>query len=867
MSRRPVSEEIKKERRDAVKKELKALIFPLILTLIIGAFVYVILNFQNVTPESELVVVESYSGDEAVRVLENDKLKFTLDPVTTHFEVLVKDTGKVWKSNPDGISEDALALPEEKGKLNSTLILVYSNETGMQATLGNYTYSIENGIYDIDSSDDEIRVSYSIGKVEKEYIIPPVTTEENFEKWTSLMDNTGKNFVQQYYKKYDIKKLGKKDDKEALLESYPILETEVIYVLRDSANENVKKTCQKHFEAAGYTYEDLVADKELDSSTKTSDVPIFTVDMVYKLDGDDLLVEVPMSSLGFKDEYPIYTLSVLPYFGAGGKNDEGYMMVPEGGGGLINFNNGKVAQASYFANLYGWDMCISRDAVVHNTRAYYNAFGISDYKNSVVCTIDEGATYAAIQANTAGKVNEFNYVNPVYSICSREQYDVGEIANSDIFTYYKDLPEDEALVQRYSFVSSGDYVDMAKDYSKYLQNRFGDGLTMNSDSSTPVTIEIVGAVDKVKQILGIPVSRPLQLTTYKEATDMITTFKNTDGIDNLTVKLTGWCNGGVEQKMLNSVRPIASLGSTKDLKNLVSTADSLGVDLYLNGVTQYAKDSNIFNGFFSYTDAAKFISKERAKLSAYSSVTYAVRENTDVYFLLHTDKAIEMADNLVGFANKVGANVAFEDIGMDLSSDFYKKDTRSRESVKNLEVEKLAEYAAAGNKMMINMGNDYAIGYVDSISDMDLRGSEYTILDESIPFYQLAIHGFVDYTGKPINISGNEETEILYCAEYGAGLAFSMMDESSFALQKTLYTEYYGSEYDAWHNRMVSIYERYNKELGHVFNQEMTGHDNLTNTVSVTEYADGTKVYVNYGYSAYEVGEVVVPARDYLVVR
>ena len=113
----------------------------------------------------------------------------------------------------------------------------------------------------------------------------------------------------------------------------------------------------------------------------------------------------------------------------------------------------------------------------------------------------------------------------------------------------------------------------------------------------------------------------------------------------------------------------------------------------------------------------------------------------------------------------------------------------------------------------------------------------------------------------------NTEDEILYSAEYGAGLSFTLMKESSFILQKTLYTEYYGSCYDDWKEEMLSIYERYEKELGHTFSQEMVGHRNLSPVLSCTEYEDGTKVYVNYGYSDAKEDGVTVPARDYKVVR
>ena len=48
----------------------------------------------------------------------------------------------------------------------------------------------------------------------------------------------------------------------------------------------------------------------------------------------------------------------------------------------------------------------------------------------------------------------------------------------------------------------------------------------------------------------------------------------------------------------------------------------------------------------------------------------------------------------------------------------------------------------------------------------------------------------------------------------------------------------------------------------------MVGHKNLNSDVSCTEYADGTQVYVNYGYSDFTTDEgVKVPARDYIVKR
>ena len=342
---------------------------------------------------------------------------------------------------------------------------------------------------------------------------------------------------------------------------------------------------------------------------------------------------------------------------------------------------------------------------------------------------------------------------------------------------------------------------------------------------------------------------------------------HSEGLNNLSVKLSGWMNGGVSQKMLDRVKVVRACGGQKDLKNLASKANELNVDLYLHGITQYACDSDIFDGFFSYTDAARYINKKRAELYQYSRITYAAREGGWSYFLLHPDRAKEMVENLNAFATKCGANISFDDLGKDLSADYYAKNPVSREQSKKMQTEQIANLSAGGAKIMINMGNDYAALYSDMILNMDLRGSEYTILDEFVPFYQIALHGYKNYTGVAINLANNSETELLYSAEYGAGLQFAIMADSPFKLQKTLYTDYFGASYDSWHEEIVSIYNRYNQELGHTFNQEITDHKVIEEGLKCTTYADGTNVYVNYNYDDKKVGSTLVPARNYVVVR
>ena len=849
------------------KIKLKDMVVPVIGLLIVGIFILVITLYQGKEEAPELIEVNAYGGETKTVTLENDALLFEMDPTTTQFALTVKKTGKVWRSTPEGIENDALALAGEKDKLASNLLITYSNVNGIDAMYSSYGYSVQKGIYDIETGADYVKVNYSIGDVAKEYLIPTVIRERDMQALFEKMSKADAAMVQDYYKKYDINKLGKKDNKEELLADYPALADEVLYVLRDTTKDNMKKKFEGFFEEAGYTMEQHEADKALDLSSKASDTPIFNVSVVYRLDGGDLVVEVPLSDIQYREDYPLYNLTLLPYFGAGGTEDEGFLFVPEGGGALIGFNNGKVSQNSYYSNVYGWDMAVNREYVVHETEAYFAAYGIANGEDSFLCLLEEGAPYASVQADISGKSNSYNYVNALYNIAQREQYDVSDKVNGKVFVYLPKLP-DETLRQRYRFMDSNDYVDMAKAYRGYLEGQYGEYLAVNEDAQVPVAVEIVGAVDKVKQVLGVPVSRPLRLTSYKEALAIVKQLQE-EGMDNMSVKLTGWMNGGVRQKMLSKAKTISELGSSKDLKELSSYAADNGIGLYLDGITNYAIDSGLSDGFAQFSDTARFITKEKAELNDYRTVTYIKeKDNSDAYYLLHADEILKMADNLEKAADKYGAGISFQDIGDVVSSDFYRKAPVSRQTALNNQKEKLKELTDRDMPVMINKGNDYAVAYSDMVTNMDLSGSAYTILDQHVPFYQIAVHGYVNYTGEALNLTQNYEQELLNSAEYGAGLSFTVMDESAFALQKTLYTEYFGADFSLWHDRMMEIYTRYNEELGHIFNQQITDHAYVGENTSCTTYEDGTKVYVNYDYEDVRTTDgVTVPARDYLVVR
>ena len=104
---------------------LKLLPSIIILLLLIGGVIYVV-STKAPTEVKEAIPPYAYEGGEEPVVVDNGQLKLTMDPKTTEFSIEVKDSGKVWYSNPQGAAEDALALEDQKAFLQSPFIMSYS---------------------------------------------------------------------------------------------------------------------------------------------------------------------------------------------------------------------------------------------------------------------------------------------------------------------------------------------------------------------------------------------------------------------------------------------------------------------------------------------------------------------------------------------------------------------------------------------------------------------------------------------------------------------------------------------------------------------------------------------------------------------
>ncbi len=807
---------------------------------------------------------ELHAGKEYI--LENDDLKLQFNPATTYFTLTQKSTGKVWYSNPTNGSTDPLADSASKKNLQSTLLVEYNTKNGVNTVLNNYEFSISKGIYEVEASADEIRVLYTIGKVAKTFYVPPAVPESRMMEFYEKMDRSQQKKIDNYYKRYDINNLLATENKSELLETYPDLANERVYVVREGTKEYLMRQMEEIFASVGYTEEDYLLDKERYDVTSDDGKAIINITVVYRLDGNRLVVEIPNEEIAYKDEYPLTKISLLPYFGAGSTADTGYLFVPEGSGAVINFNNGKSEQSAYYADVYGWDYDQKRDVVVDETRVAVPVYGIANGDSSFVSILEEYSTIATIRADVSGRRHSYNYAYASYEIIHGDTMDISAKSDRTIMAFEKNVPEG-SIVQSYTFFEGTDYVDMAEIYRDYLQKKYPE-LKKVAETELPVAVEFLGAIDRIKQIMGFPVKRPDVLTSFAEAKEMLEEM-TADGYENLSVRYTGWMNGGVTHSLAKDIDLTSGMGGKKALTALMDYANSNGINIYLSGYAENAYDSNIFDGFLRSRDSAKYISREITELPAYSTIWFADMsvKRAATYHLLRPSVCIEVMQSLAETAAKYEAGVGFEDIGYLLSADYNPKRTVTREESMKMQMEALAKIKASGTNVMISAGNEYALPYADIITNVDLEGKDYLILDYTVPFYEIALHGLVNYTGDAINLSGNALDSVLKCAETGAGLSFAFMKASGDTLQNTEYMDYFGADYEQWKEWAKDYYLRYKEEMAGLNNQYITDHDVLAEGVTATTYENGTVVYVNYNTKAYTDGTLTVPAKDYLVER
>ena len=346
----------------------------------------------------------------------------------------------------------------------------------------------------------------------------------------------------------------------------------------------------------------------------------------------------------------------------------------------------------------------------------------------------------------------------------------------------------------------------------------------------------------------------------------ILTDLHNSGWNGLNVVLSGWFNRGVVHDWPDDINLIRKLGRKKDFTGMLDTLNSYGYSVAGKANFQFVYNNKLLDGFVAKSNASRFLSREVAEFYPISEVWYGQIKEKDPYYLAKSEYTMDAIESYLKDADKLGIkNIAFTSIGNELGSNYHPRKGMSRQATMNLQKEKLSALASREN--VIYNGNAYAVPYADIVLDFPIHADGTSIEDDSIPFFPIVFHGYVRYTGGSVNITNDYIMNLLHSAETGAGLYFIFMDATSDELQESNFTYFFGANYDSWKDSAKTLYARYSADFGDLTAETIEDHKKIDDGVYMTQYSNGTKVYVNYRTLAYTADGITIPAQDWVVKK
>jgi len=538
----------------------------------------------------------------------------------------------------------------------------------------------------------------------------------------------------------------------------------------------------------------------------------------------------------------IVDLSLFPAMNAAYLDEDGYFVIPDGSGAVINFNNGKTASNKYSQKIYGRDYSLSQERAPKKTeQAYLPILGVVKENSALLEVITEGAAYATAKAGVAGQeATGFNTAYFEFAVRANDQYSLGGVNASNLKAYEQTrVPEPRLTVRYYPIAKSGaTYVDVAKRYQQYLLD---EGLmSKKADANNSLYIDLYGGVVKERSVLGLPLKLETPATTYEQAKIILEELKNR-GVDNMVVAYNDFNKAGITDRISNSVDYASSLGGKSAFKALQDYCVTAGITLAPNvDLTEFERSGN----GYSRTGASVIgVTKAYATQGEYEIAFGTPHDTRPNWFILTPAYYNKVYGEVVSSYSAEGIGAISVGNGTSLLYGDYSgsanKKTSRQQAVENLK-KSYELINNSGIKFAASACNDYALKYVDSMRNIPLYSSGFDITDYDIPFYQIVVHGYIPYTSKARNASASADELFLLSVVTGTPLHYDFMYESPNTLTDCKYEKLFYTHYEGWIDIAAEEYKFFNENIAGVSGSAITDHKFLSSRVVECTFDNGT---------------------------
>ncbi len=604
-----------------------------------------------------------------------------------------------------------------------------------------------------------------------------------------------------------------------------------------------------------------------------------SIPMEIVLEEDGLAVTIPTSEIteGLVNSTTeggaaLLDINFLASFGAGGMDETGYMLVPDGSGAIINFNNQRTNATVYSAQVYGRDLTINQLlAPAVDEQVFLPVLGMvkkgENGDNGFLAVVTEGDSYAHVNASVS-ELSTTSYNTAWFSFDCRSQdtFYMGS-ANKELNVYEAgDIKVGNLTVKYYPI--SGDelsYTDLADVYRNYLVNE--KGLTKKTTANdAPYYLTLNGGTMKAQSIAGFPVDMETAATTYEQALEIIGALES-NGVDSMIIDYKDFNAAGIVGMIPTGVDYSGTLGGKNNFNKLKDYVAAKNYKLFPSvDVMEYNRSGN---GYSFTLNACIQISKSYASQNDYDMAFGIPHQTKSSWMILSPYYWTDLFGKLTSSFTKEGVTgIALKQATSTLYSDFSRKNTDGRSyllrgDAQNMLVTGYQQIKNSGMSLYGEAANAYALPYVDYLSDVPLYSSNYDLFDYDVPFYSMVIHGLIPYTTKAINANADAKELRLMALATGTPLHYELMYTNPNKFTDSEYDNLYYTNYQGWIERSASEFQLFKDVVSGVSDAQITDYNRInSNEIEVT-YSNGTIIYVHLADNVIKVNGKEFKLADY----
>ncbi len=585
----------------------------------------------------------------------------------------------------------------------------------------------------------------------------------------------------------------------------------------------------------------------------------FTVNVT--IEGSDLVVTIPDDSIIEEQEGTyISSISVFPFMGYSFLDkQEGYMLVPDGNGALIDLDNKEGRYVTGFSQMiYGSDsgfvesdtktyLWEELDMLQDASQVIAPIFGMAHTKDQkgYLAIVEKGEKRAYIEAQPNGAMVNYNRCFARFLI--RDLF-VQPLNNSNTGT----VPRAEAdrthsdLQVRYMLLSGDDvnYSTMAAKYREYLLN---NGSLVKKDSSYNSRVDFLGT-ERENFLLG---TRAVTMTTTDDIKKIFGELKSS-GVESLLSVYKGWQAGGLYDLPMSKYNADGHIGGDSDLKNLIKDSENSNYKMYLyNDALRLNPSTNTFN-FNTIKKVNKRAFEEKVWADVYKKFNYLTPESSVEDFTSFVES----------MNNKELNKVALAGISNTLFSYSYKSSYFTRNNTADAYTKAVNDLDEKAD-MAMEAPNAYMWKNADAFLDMPLGSSDYMYVDHEIPFLSMVLKGVMPMYSEYINFEANKQEFFLQMVEAGVYPSFYLTAENSSKLIRTNSADLYSTEYTTYKDAVIDYDKKLRELNAQLGDANIVKHETKGDGIKAVTYSNGVKVFVNYTNTQQIVDGVTVEAMSY----